>query len=386
MARAPHDDGSEPRPVALQLPYRTIVRALLGLLAAVAAIKLWPLCLQVVLALLVAVSLYPVVVWLRQRGMPHGLAVTLVAFAIVVLLAAFMLLAVPPLIGQVQALLQSVPQLRDDTMARMPPDGVLHDLLEKVLSKDNLPEPGQMLKNALTLGGVAMGALAELGIVLTIAVYLLFDGDSTWRWLLPYLPPRHRDQLHQTAGEVAEVVFAYVAGQVITSALCAIFTFAVLLLLKVPAALVLALIAGVFDILPIIGFFLSIIPAVALALTVSPTTALLVAGAYIAYNALENYVIVPKIYGSRMRLSTLTVLLALFAGGLLAGIVGAIVVLPIVASYPIIERIWLARWLGREVVQKHAEEIERDVQERERKRDPEQRDPEDPQTRKQDTD
>ena len=79
-------------------------------------------------------------------------------------------------------------------------------------------------------------------------------------------------------------------------------------------------------------------------------------GLYVAYHAIENYWIVPKIYGSRMRLSGLTVLVTFLVAVALGGIVGAIVALPIAAAYPIIERIWLARWVGRETVRKHRDD------------------------------
>lgn len=143
-------------------------------------------------------------------------------------------------------------------------------------------------------------------------------------------------------------------GQVITSVLCAAYAFGVLIALHVPSAALLAVLAGIFDVLPLIGFFLFAIPAVAMAFTVSPTTAALVAGLYAAYHLIENYFIVPKVYGDRLRISNLTVLIACLAGGLVGGVVGVILVLPMVASYPILERIWLQPYLERGTVQKHA--------------------------------
>jgi len=120
-----------------------------------------------------------------------------------------------------------------------------------------------------------------------------------------------------------------------------------------PDALLLAVLAGIFDILPIVGFFLSVIPAMLLALTVSPTAALLVGVLYVLYHWLETYFIVPKVYGNKLRLSTLTVLVSCMAAGLVAGVVGVIAVLPIIASYPIIEKIWLRPHLEPDTVTKH---------------------------------
>lgn len=126
-----------------------------------------------------------------------------------------------------------------------------------------------------------------------------------------------------------------------------------LAILGVPASLVLAVLAGIFDILPMLGFFLFMVPAVAIALTVSPGTALALFGAYTAYHLIENYIIVPKVYGNRLRLSDLVVLVSVLAGGILAGITGAILILPLVAIYPAVERIWLVEYIGRKVVAKH---------------------------------
>ena len=76
-----------------------------------------------------------------------------------------------------------------------------------------------------------------------------------------------------------------------------VFVFVLLTVLHVPSVLLLATLAGVFDILPVLGFFLAVIPAMLFALTVSPITALLVLGIYIVYHAIENYLVVPMIYG-----------------------------------------------------------------------------------------
>ena len=105
-------------------------------------------------------------------------------------------------------------------------------------------------------------------------------------------------------------------------------------MLHVPNALLLAALAGIFDVLPLVGFFLFAIPAVAMALTVSPASAGLVGLLYLAYHLVENYFIVPKVYGNRLRLSTLTVLISCLAAGMVAGVVGVIIILPIVVFLP----------------------------------------------------
>ena len=89
-----------------------------------------------------------------------------------------------------------------------------------------------------------------------------------------------------------------------------------------------------------------IIPAVLLAFAVSPLKALIVLVVYLAYHLTESYWIIPRVYGRQMRLSTLTVLLAVTVGGVLQGAIGAVLILPFVAAYPVIEELWLAPRLG----------------------------------------
>jgi len=93
---------------------------------------------------------------------------------------------------------------------------------------------------------------------------------------------------------------------------------------------------------------------VLVALTISPGTAVAVVGLYVLCHVIENYTIAPKVYGQRLKLSGVAVLLGLAIGAALGGIIGALLALPVVAAYPIIERIWLRESLGKSVLAEHA--------------------------------
>jgi len=200
---------------------------------------------------------------------------------------------------------------------------------------------------------VAVVTVTVTVFIVVLTLYLLADGKRTYAWLLAYVPRHHRKKMAATIPEVSEVVIAYVQGQLLTSFLYGAFALVVLTIFHVPAAVPLAFLAAICDVIPIIGVIVSTLPAVLLALTVSPAAAVSVLLLYLAYHALENYVIVPKVYGRRLRLSTLAVLVAIVLGGSLYGILGAVLVLPLVAAYPIIERIWLHEYLSDEVIKDH---------------------------------
>ncbi|GAC1431202.1 MAG: hypothetical protein NVSMB68_03540 [Thermoanaerobaculia bacterium] len=133
--------------------------------------------------------------------------------------------------------------------------------------------------------------------------------------------------------------------------------------MHIPGAIPLAVLAFVGDFVPVLGFLAAVVPAILLALLVSPLAAFVVVAAYAAYHLVENYYVVPRVYGRAMRLSTLAVLLTVALGGMAFGPAGAVLILPIAAAYSPIERIWLRRHLPADTVAKH-EAMEGDDEER----------------------
>jgi len=110
-----------------------------------------------------------------------------------------------------------------------------------------------------------------LSVVLTL--YFLLEGRDFYAWLVSYVPRRYRKRVAETASESSKVVMAYMRGQVITCALCGIWVYAMLMLLHVPAALPLAAMATIADIIPVVGTIIMTLPGVAVAFIVTPLAA-----------------------------------------------------------------------------------------------------------------
>lgn len=354
------DYGFQPR-MEHTISWTTIFKVLLAALLAYWAYLLWPLGVLLLLALLVAITLWPILDWTRRCGWPKWAGVLLCALLLLGFVALFVGILLPTVITQTGALIEKLPAFRDEVLRHLPQGGMIRNAVEHLLSSPSFTDPQPLLKEFIAWGRVALNGLIEFFVVLIVAVYFVADGDRVYQWLLAFLPEVHRRKMAEASPEIASVVGHYMVGQVITSALAGGYAFVVLQILHVPNAMLLAVLAAIFDVLPLIGFFLFIIPAVAAAFTVSPVAATLVGALYTVYHLLENYFIVPKVYGNRLRLSTLTVLVSCMAAGLVAGVVGIIIVLPIVASYPIVERIWLKPYLERDTVKKH-EEIDEHAQ------------------------
>jgi predicted PurR-regulated permease PerM len=339
----------------IHLPTRTVVKVLLTLIVVWAGLRLWPQFVLLLISLLLAVALHPVVTALERRGLRRGVVVGLLTLVMCVAAAMLITVVSTSLAEQLSKLVQDFPGLRDRVDQRLPAHyPTLKRIVREIFALPSSPEVAAHLGRPLALGTVALSGVLSIFFTLVVTIYLLLDGKRLYAWLIAYIPRVHRERMARTAEEVSGVVHAYVRGQAIISLLFTVYAALVLTLCRVPAVVPLAVLAGLCDVIPVVGVILATLPAVLLALTASPATAAVVFFCYVGYHVLESYFIVPRVYGSRLRLSTLAVLLALLAGTTLQGLIGAVLVLPLVAAYPIIERIWLAGYLAPEVVKDHS--------------------------------
>jgi len=286
-----------PTCIQLHIPVITFIKIAAVLLVTYSIFVLWSLLLLVFLALFLAVTLYAFVDWLDANGMRHWASLLLVIGGLLAVVGLGLALILPELMDQATSFTTNLPQLRETALNLLPAGGGVRLNAQHLMENSEWTEAGNWFNHFMSAGGVALDGIAEISLLLVISLYLLIDGSKTYEWLLAFFSPLKRSKIRLTSKEISKVIFGYVAGQVITSALVMIFSFIVLAVLQVPAALMLAILAGVFDILPILGFIIATVPAFLLALSVSPQTAFIVLGFYVLFQALENYLIVPLVYG-----------------------------------------------------------------------------------------
>ena len=334
------------RPLLIDISWKAIVRILAAIAAVWLWLQLWQWVLLLVVASFLAVGFDPLITWLHRHRVPRGVTAPLLVLAIAALGIGFVYLAGTSLYEQADLLGRRFDEVRQEIVRRIPPR-----LLE--LLPERQAQGEQFGTYLLALGQSLVNGLVSLGVALVLTVYLLLDGRRTFEWLVAFAPVEHRPRVRQTAFEARKAILAYVRGNLTTSVLAGVCAYIAMRLLGVPAALLLALLTAVFDLLPVIGIFLSAVPAILLGLSVSVWVGVAVAVFHATYNIVENYYITPKVYGRELRLSDLAVILALAVGGALAGVVGALVFLPIIALYPAVERIWLRDAVPPETVQDH---------------------------------
>lgn len=326
-----------------------IIKVLVAIVIVWLWLHLWQLLMLVVVSVVLAIALDPIVDWGCRHRIHRSVASAVVVTLLAVIIGGFFWITGASLGGEARMLSARLMDAEQMLLRHLP-----RVLVDQVRARyGGTPDASALASYAIDAGKLLTTAIVLAVLALILTVYLLIEGRMTYDWLIAYVHPRHRERAHVTAHEAHERILGYVVGNIATSAFAFAFVFVSLMLLHVPAALLLAMLAGLFDFVPVLGFIFSSVPAVLLALAVSPAVALLVAALYVAYHLIENYYIAPKVYGGRLRLSNLAVILAFAVGAEIGGIVGALLALPLAAMYPVVESVWLKDYLGRDAVETH---------------------------------
>lgn len=337
----------------IRIPSATLLKLLAAAVLVWAVLQLLPILVLVLLAFFVAVALDPLVAWLEARRLSRGSATGIVGLASLGVIGFVFAVISPRIATELSGIANDLPRYRQEVHEGLAKHPLVDRAAMEVFDFPSSPAFAQYV-DFWTVGSTALSLVMGFGVIFVLALYFLYEGRRLYVWLLAYVPRTHRERMAQTIPEVGDVMRAYIQGQFITSAIAAVLTGALLFWFDVPAALPLAVLAALCDVIPFAGILVLMFVCGALALTVSPWVAVVVALALAAYHLFESYVVIPAVYGKKLQLSTLAVILALLIGGVLGGILGAILVLPFVAAYPIIERIWLHDALGPDVLEDHS--------------------------------
>ncbi len=276
------------------------------------------------LSYIIVAALNPFVNFLRSRGVPKTVSVLITFFATLSLFIVIIAPIVPFLISQIQSLGKSFPiYLQQAAIA------VGLNLNPKDIS--NLITPQQLGQNAFALAGGVFGGFFTIVSAIAISFYLLLSYDTAKSSLSKLFPEKYQKKAESTIEQVNEKLGAWLQGQFILSIAIGLLTWISLTALQIPFALPLAVLAGLFEIVPTVGPIISAVPAVIVALTISPNMALIIIGLYIVIQLIENHLLVPRIMQRAVGLNPVIVIIGVIVGGRLLGIPGALLSVPFIS-------------------------------------------------------
>ena len=328
---------------------RALIRyALAGL--ALTVVLLWAAFLArgaillIYISALVAVGLSPVVTRLERRRirgtrpLPRWVAILEVYLLLVVVLVTVTIVVVPPLIEQARAFWIAIPDLLDRGQTWLMERGILAQKLSIGEAVQQAAGGGGADAVSTLVSAISgfVGGVFGILTILILAFYLLLDSRELFRHFIALFPPADRERVEAASRSISSKVSSWLAGQLFLAAIIGTSAALGLLALGVPYFFVLALIAGLGEMIPVVGPILSAIPAVAVALTVSPATALFVGIFFLVQQQVENHLLVPRIMARQVGVSAGIVIIALLVGGSLLGIVGAILAVPTAAILQVV--------------------------------------------------
>jgi len=324
--------GRPPRVVRFELSVKTLL-LVLGVIAGVwLVVHALPVLLVLVAALMLVGALHPLVEALERRKVWRGFAVFLVFALGTALAIALLVLTVPTVLAQVKSLAENEPKIRE-SIAHFLEQSHLTTNLAADIRQSRYTE---LLKSSqsilLTLSARAFEIAAGAVAAVFLAFYMMLDRDRLRGAMYALVPRSHHIRLSRILLNLGTIVGGYIRGQVLTCVLMGGFILVLLLACGVPNALAIAVFGGVMDLLPYIGIFLTMGPAVLAAWGQGPVIAGTVFLLMLAYEELESRVLVPVVYGRALRLPSSVVLFSLIVGTTLAGLVGALLALPLAAA------------------------------------------------------
>ena len=344
----PSQQSSDPRNL---IRYAALCVAILIVLLWTLYLVRGPLLLIYVSALF-ATGLAPLVrvierqrlVALSRRRVPRAAAILVIYATVLGSLAGLAAAVIPPMVQQSQQFWKELPAYMDSAQQKLAswglisPDASFKDLLQQAPAGS-----GDAVNVVLaTLFGFVGGIFGIISILL-LTFYLLVDSKRVFDVFVRLFPRRDRHRVSEISELVAVKISAWLGGQMLLGLIIGTMTAIGFFLMGVPYFFVLAVIAGIGEMIPMVGPLLSAVPAVAVALTVSPGLALGVAGYCWGLQLLENNVLVPKVMGETVGLSAVTVIASLLIGSELLGFVGALLAVPTAAIIQVLfEELYLA--------------------------------------------
>lgn len=291
-----------------------------------------------VLALMLAATFNPIMLWLRSRRVPPAAASLIVLFGIIAVLTGIGLMIVNSVKSQWHRLSQSAVDGLNQIVAALEtlPFNTGTENADFVQFQQKVLEfftSGQFSSGALAVGGAVGNFLASALLFIIILFFFLKDGKEIWEFLCR---PFHGAQYERAmrVGKITIDTFgSYVRGTASVAALDAIGIGICLVVLQVPLALPLAVLVFILSFVPMVGAIVAGVIAGLVALVANGwVTALIIVGIAVLVNQVEGNMLQPVLMGRALQLHPLVILIAIAAGAVVAGILGMMLAVPLVAA------------------------------------------------------
>ncbi|MFA5157868.1 MAG: AI-2E family transporter [Patescibacteria group bacterium] len=290
-----------------------------------------------VFIVLILVSTFSPVIKSWQQTIGRLASIFLLVLLVVASLVGVFYIIIPPLVNQISELALSLPDYIANTNF-----SALRNYTSEIKSglqslSSNL---GSVTSNIYSFTAGLIGGVFTLLMIFVLTFYILLDEDDVKRFISSIFAPEHKEAAVGVINKIASKIGSWFRGQLLLGLVIFVIDYIGLSIIGIPYALVLALIAGILEIVPTVGPIIAGITAALFALTISPWKALFVLIYYFAVQLVENNVLVPKIMQKAVGISPAVIIIAILIGAKLMGVVGAILAIPLAASVSVLILEW----------------------------------------------
>lgn len=298
--------------------------------------------LLVFVAVLLGAALDPLVDGLRARlPIARGASILVVYVAFFAIAVVFLALVVPGTIAQAGDLVSAAPAALERARAwagELRPAAlssslvVLIDSARDAITPSAPPAPGEIISAGMTVAD----ALVSVITVLALVFFWMTERARLQRFALSFLPAERRAGVRQGWGDIEARLGAWVRGQLLMMGAIALMTGTACLVLGLPSPLLLGILAGLAELIPMVGPAIGTVPALLVAATIRPEVLLILLAVYVVIHFLEGNVLVPLVMGNAAGISPFLVIASLLVGGSIGGLLGALIAVPAAASIEVV--------------------------------------------------
>jgi predicted PurR-regulated permease PerM len=340
------DNGVVARRTLVVIGLVLVTLLLLFLVRATSQVLTW-----IVISVFFAVALHPAVNWVQRRAAfgRRWLATLLVFLLAFVLIAGVVTLFVVPLIREGSQVVADFPKIVEDARSGRGPVGGLIERFNLLEYAENNADRFREYASGLgapTLALVRGAATSVAGIVtiFVLAYLMVLEAPKIVDGFLALFDDRRAERIRRVGHDCAKTITGYITGNLLISIICGTLTYVVLKIMGVPYAGLIALFVGLADLIPLVGATLGALIASIAAFVESTTAGIVVIIFFVLYQQLENHLLQPLIFARTVKVNPLTVLIAILIAVELAGILGALLAIPVAGILQIIARdIWDTR-------------------------------------------
>lgn len=321
--------------ITINITTGTFFRAILVVILLIFLYLIRDLVAVILLSVVIASGVEPAAQWFQKRKIPRVISVIIVYFIAFVLLGCLFYLIIPPIFSELSELIESIPIYLERPFAT----GLIHQFLPQLpesisqlilgLAEDTRKFIGRLAEGFFRTTSLIFGGALSFILVIVFSFYLSVQERGIENFLRLITPRPHENYVIDLWLRSRNKIGGWLKGQILLGILVGVLVFLGLTILRIKYAFTFALLAAVFELIPIFGPILASIPAIGVAFLQSPTLALLVALVYFLIQQFENHLIYPLVVKKIIGITPIITILALVIGGKIGGFVGILLSIPV---------------------------------------------------------